>query len=226
MNQFVMHGSFFAHRALMRDAEMLNTIALRIERLSQEELHLLNRWYDFFWNMMEAHHAAEDDLLFRAVEKKMEQPSETIEEMEVEHNRIQFLIDEIKRVIGELERTDKKVLLCKELQLHTDALLNVFNAHIMKEEAYILEKMKAHFTINEQRKIENEVKRKAPVRYLSYMVPWLHDSLSVEENKILDQSLPWTAKLMNRFFWKNNYTRLLSPVKTLLELHPHVLERS
>jgi hemerythrin-like domain-containing protein len=208
MNQFVMHGSFYAHRALMRDAGMLNNIALRIEKLTPEELQLLSRWYDFFWNMMESHHAAEDDLLFRAVEERMEQPSEIIEEMEVEHNRIQFLIDEIRRLIGELKRSAGEASICRELQLNTDGMVKVFQAHIMKEEKYILEKMTAHFTVNEQRRMENRVKRKAPVRYLSFMIPWLH------------QSLPWPVRLMNHYFWKNKYARLVEPMKKLLEF-PH-----
>ncbi|MBK9731423.1 MAG: hemerythrin domain-containing protein [Chitinophagaceae bacterium] len=215
MNQFVMQGSFFAHRALSRDVELLNAIAKRIDQLKQEELDQLKKWYEFFWNMMEAHHAAEDDLLFRAVEERLEAPSEIIEVMEVEHNRLQFLIDEIKRLLGELQRTGPATELNNELQYNAKELLHVFTGHIVKEEKYILEKMKAHFTPAEQRHIENEVKRKAPVRYLSYMVPWLRDSLSPEENKLLDESLPWTARLMNKLFWKNKYDRLIAPVKAM-----------
>ena len=97
MNQFVMQGSFFAHRALTRDVKLLNSIAQRIGMLNRDQLGAVRKWYDFFWNMMEAHHAAEDDLLFRAVEERLEAPSEVIEVMEVEHNRLQFLIDEIKK---------------------------------------------------------------------------------------------------------------------------------
>lgn len=218
MNQFVMQGSFFAHRALSRDVELLNAIAHRIERLNQQQLDQLRRWYEFFWNMMEAHHAAEDDLLFRAVEERLEAPSEIIEVMEVEHNRLQFLIDEIKRLLGELHRNGAHESLNKELQYHTAELLKVFTGHIRKEEQYILEKMKAHFTPQEQRHIEDEVKRKAPVRYLSYMVPWLRDSLTAEENKMLDESLPWSARLMNMIFWKNKYDRLMAPVKAMVNI--------
>lgn len=210
-----MQGSFFAHRALTRDVELLHAIAQRIEKLKQHELDQLKKWYEFFWNMMEAHHAAEDDLLFRAVEERLEAPSEVIEVMEVEHNRLQFLIDEIKRLLGELQRTGPATELNKELQYNTAELLKVFKGHILKEEKYILEKMKAHFTPEEQRHIESEVKRKAPVRYLSYMIPWLRDSLSQEENKILDESLPWSARLMNKLFWKNKYDKLMKPVKAL-----------
>lgn len=218
MNQFVMQGSFFAHRALTRDVELLNDIAQRIDQLKQEELNQLKKWYEFFWNMMEAHHAAEDDLLFRAVEERLEAPSEIIEVMEVEHNRLQFLIDEIKRLLGELQRNGQAPDLNKELQFHTAELLKVFTGHIIKEEKYILEKMKAHFTPEEQRNIESQVKRKAPVRYLSYMIPWLRDSLSTEENKILDDSLPWSARLMNNLFWKNKYDKLMKPVKGMVGL--------
>ncbi len=216
MNQFVMQGSFFAHRALSRDVELLNTIAHRVDRLSQQQRDQLRKWYEFFWNMMEAHHAAEDDLLFRAVEERLEAPSEIIEVMEVEHNRLQFLIDEIKRLLGELQRNGAGAQLNKDLQYHTGELLKVFTGHIMKEEKYILEKMKAHFTPEEQRRIEEDVKRKAPVRYLSYMVPWLRDSLSADENKMLDESLPWSARLMNALFWKNKYDRLMAPVKAMV----------
>lgn len=215
MNQFVMQGSFFAHRALTRDVELLNSIAHRIHTLNQEQLDQLKKWYEFFWNMMEAHHAAEDDLLFRAVEERLEQPSEVIEVMEVEHNRLQFLIDELKRLIGELQRNGCTAALSSELQRYTKELLKVFTGHIVKEEKYILEKMKAHFTPDEQRRIENDVKRKAPVRYLSYMIPWLRDALSNEENKLLDDSLPWSARLMNQWFWKNKYDRLVSPLKAM-----------
>lgn len=217
MNQFVMQGSFFAHRALTRDVQLLNDIAQRIDRLTKEELQLLKKWYEFFWNMMEAHHAAEDDLLFRAVEERLDQPSEVIEVMEVEHNRIQFLIDELKRLLGELERSGPEPRLNKELQFNAAELSKVFRGHITREEKYILEKMTEHFSAQEQRKIEADVKRKAPVRYLSYMIPWLHDSLSHDENIILDESLPRLAKLMNRYFWKEKYNRLVQPVKAMAD---------
>ncbi len=215
MNQFVMQGSFFAHRALTRDVRLLNGIAQHIDQLNQEQLDALVKWYEFFWNMMEAHHAAEDDLLFRAVEERLDAPSEVIEVMEVEHNRLQFLIDEIKRLLGELQRNGVDSILNKELQFNTSELLKVFTGHIAKEEAYMLEKMTAHFSTEEQRQIEEEVKRKAPVRYLSYMIPWLHDALSTEENKLLDESLPLTARLMNKWFWKKRYDRLMKPLKSM-----------
>ena len=218
MNQFVMQGSFFAHRALTRDVRLLNAIAQRVDQLKQEQLDAVVKWYEFFWNMMEAHHAAEDDLLFRAVEERLDAPSEVIEVMEVEHNRLQFLIDEIKRLLGELQRNGITAIISKELQFNTSELLKVFMGHIAKEEAYMLEKMTAHFSPDEQRRIEEEVKRKAPVRYLSYMIPWLHDALSAEENKLLDESLPWTARLMNKWFWKNRYDRLMRPLKGMANL--------
>ena len=49
------------------------------------------------------------------------------------------------------------------------------------------------------------------------MIPWLRDSLSPDENNILDESLPWLAKLMNRYFWKEKYNRLVQPVKAMAE---------
>lgn len=216
--EFVMHGSFFAHRALMRDAELLKKISQRVHELTKEELDQLKKWYDFFWNMMEAHHAAEDDLLFRAVEERLDQPSEVIEVMEVEHNRIQFLIDELKRILGELGRNGSSASLNSQFQSNAVELLKVFRSHITKEEKYIFEKMSALFTEREQLKIEQEVKRKAPVRYLSYMIPWLSDSLSQEENKILDQSLPAMARIMNRWFWKEKYRRMALPVKAMAKV--------
>jgi hemerythrin-like domain-containing protein len=217
-NEFVMHGSFFAHRALMRDTEMLNSIAGRIDLLDRTGLKQLKKWYDFYWNMMEQHHAAEDDFLFRALEEKLNEPSEDIEVMEVEHNRIQFLIDEVKRLVGELERDGKNDALALEFQSNATELLNVFRRHIEREEKYVREKMMNHFSPKEQQRIEQKVKRKAPYRYLSYMIPWLHDSLNQEENKMLDASLPRVAKVLNRFIWKEKYNRLVTPVKAMLSL--------
>ena len=214
---FVMQGSFFAHRALMRDTQMLNALAQRIDSFSKEQISRFRRWYEFYWNMMEAHHQAEDDILFIEVEKRMNEPSEIIEAMEVEHNRLQFLIDEIKRLIGEVERGSGSIENLKSsLVKYTSELLQLFSSHIAREEKYIHEKMTTHFSPADQRRIEEQVKRKAPMTYLSYMIPWLHDSLSAEEKKRLDQSLPWMAKLLNRFFWRKKYNRVAAPVKALV----------
>src|SRR5437763_772275 len=200
---FVMQGSFFAHRALMRDTQMLNAIAARVDTFSKEELSKLRKWYEFYWKMMEAHHQAEDDILFLEVEKKMNQPSEIIEGMEVEHNRLQFLIDEIKRLIGEAEReTGSLENLKSSLSKYTAELLLLFSSHIANEEKYIHEMMTTYFSPDEQRAMEDHVKRKAPMAYLSYMIPWLHDSLSGDEKTRLDESLPWTAKMLNKLFWR------------------------
>src|SRR6185295_15821839 len=127
---FVMQGSFFAHRALMRDTQMLNSLAHRIDSLSREQITQLRKWYEFYWNMMEQHHQAEDDILFLELEKRMDQPSERIETMEVEHNRLQFLIDEIKRLIGEAERATGSVENLKSpLSKYTAELLQLFSSH-------------------------------------------------------------------------------------------------
>src|ERR1700704_1514653 len=134
---FVMQGSFFAHRALLRDTQMLDSITNRINSFSKEQLSKLRKWYEFYWNMMEQHHQAEDDILFLELEKRMNQPSEIIEAMEVEHNRLQFLIDEIKRLIGEAEREPASVETVKpELTRYTRELLHLFSSHIAREEKY------------------------------------------------------------------------------------------
>ena len=214
---FVMQGSFFAHRALTRDTQMLNSLTNRIDSLSKEQITQLRKWYEFYWNMMEQHHQAEDDILFLELEKRMDQPSEIIEAMEVEHNRLQFLIDEIKRLIGETEREPDSVKTLKpDLTQYTRELLHLFSSHIAGEEKFVYEMMTTHFSPGDQRGIEEKVKRKAPITYLSYMIPWLHDSLTPEEKKRLDRELPWTAKLLNRFFWTEKYNRIAKPLKELI----------
>lgn len=217
LNEFVMHASFFPHRALMRDTEMLNKISNRIDALSKQQLAQFRKWYEFYWNMMEEHHQAEDDIMFVAIEKRLNAPSESIEHMETEHNRLQFLIDEIKRLIGEAERESGSLLKIKEqLTSYTKELLQLFSSHIGKEEKYVIEKMTNFFTPAEQRAIENRVKRKAPIKYLSYMIPWLYESLSAEENQQFDASLPRVVKLLNHFFWKGKYERMVSPLRSMI----------
>jgi hemerythrin-like domain-containing protein len=217
-NEFVMQGSFFAHRALMRDTEMLVALARRVELMNRQELASFRKWYGFYWDMMEQHHSAEDDILFIEIEKRLNRPSEIIEGMEVEHTRLQFLIDEIKRLIGEAERNDRSMLLIKtDLEKYAAELLELFSHHIREEEKYVHEKMTAHFTPQEQNKIEERVKRKAPVRYLSYMIPWLNDALTGDEKRIWSQTLPWSAKVFNYFFWRHKYERIVSPVKEIAE---------
>ncbi|MFI5134556.1 MAG: hemerythrin domain-containing protein [Chitinophagales bacterium] len=215
-NEFVMQGSFFAHRALMRDTEMLLAISRQIDSLSRDEILHFRNWYEFYWTMMEQHHTTEDDILFLEIEKRLHRPSETIEGMEVEHNRLQFLIDEIRRLIGEAVRAEESLSAIKsDLKKYAAELLQLFSHHIREEEKYVYEKMTTLFTPQEQRRIEERVKRKAPVKYLSYMIPWLQDSLSSEEKKDFDGSLPLSVRAFNYLFWKEKYARIASPVKQL-----------
>lgn len=215
-HDFVMQGSFFAHRALMRDTKMLHSIAERIDSFSKTQVAQIKKWYQFYWNMMEVHHQAEDDILFLAVEKRMNKPSEVIEGMEVEHTRLQFLIDEIKRLLGEAERENGNTQIKDDLFKYTGELNQLFSRHIAHEERYVFEWMTSHFTPADQRKIERQVKRQAPISYLTYMIPWLHDSLSEQEKEKLDSSLPWMAKTLNRLFWTRKYNRIAAPIKALV----------
>ena len=216
-----MQGSFFAHRALLRDTEMLVELSRRVDLMSKEEIGHFRKWYQFYWTMMEQHHSAEDDILFVEIEKRLDRPSETIEGMEVEHTRLQFLIDEIKRLIGEAERADvDSVVMRHDLEKYSAELLALFSHHIREEEKYVFEKMTSNFSTAEQRRIEERVKRKAPVRYLSYMIPWLHDSLNEEEKKKLGKTLPWSIKAFNYFFWKEKYERIAAPMKRLVNKAP------
>jgi hemerythrin-like domain-containing protein len=200
----------------MRDTKLLVELSHRIDLMSKEEIGHFRKWYGFYWNMMEQHHSAEDDILFIEIEKRLNKPSEIIEGMEVEHTRLQFLIDEIKRLIGEAGRNDRNLLLIKtDLEKYATELLRLFSHHISEEEKYVHDKMTAHFTPREQNKIEERVKRKAPVRYLSYMIPWLSDALNGEEREIWNRSLPLSARLFNKLFWKEKYKRTVAPVSEL-----------
>jgi hemerythrin-like domain-containing protein len=215
---FMMQGSFFAHRALLRDTQWLHRLTLKVDSLSRDEIKKFRRWYSFYWEMMEAHHSAEDDLLFHEIEKRLRHPSETIEALEVEHNRLQFLIDEIKRLLGEAERAEKIMRSLKDqLTGHSGELLRLFTIHIAGEEKYVTENIMRLFTAEEQLQLAEKVKRKAPTHYLSQLIPWLTESLTQEEKEQLTHSLPWTARVINYFFWNERYHRMAVPVKELLK---------
>jgi len=215
-NEFVMQGSFFAHRALLRDTEMLLAVSKEIDSFTKDEVLSIRKWYEFYWTMMEQHHAAEDDIMFLEIEKRLNHPSETIEGMEMEHNRLQFLIDEIRRLIGEAERANENVSIIKnDLERYAAELLQLFSHHIREEEKYVYEKMTTLFSPHDQRRIEERVKRKAPVKYLSYMIPWLQDSLTPDEKNDFDRRLPLSARAFNYLFWKEKYKRIAAPVQQL-----------
>ncbi|MCS6917192.1 MAG: hemerythrin domain-containing protein [Chitinophagales bacterium] len=188
-SHLALRSTFFAHRALLRDVELLHRSLQALSGYSSEQLLRLQKWYLQFRKLLERHHQAEDHVLFQELERRSGSPSEAIEDIEAEHQHLQFLLDEIQGLLHcAVAEGQRNINL---LQQRGIALLELMRSHIASEERLVVNMMNARWSHDDQWQLESKLRRQDPFAYQVYYVPWVEDRLNSEERHHLYRLVPW-----------------------------------
>ncbi len=219
-----MHTSFYAHRALVRDALLLDDLVRHAHRLQPNQHTMVLRWFRLFRFLFEAHHHNEDDMLFHYMELHMNRPSEQIELLEQDHVRLQFLLDELSRLLRALNRPEAQVdQVQSSAKRYSEQLVACMKQHVELEEQYTREVIDRHMDAFQQKRLEARMRRRASWRYLVYLLPWVSSSLTLQEREALEQFVGLPFRLLSRWYFSKQYSKISEPVYALLgdlEGHP------
>ncbi len=212
-----MHTSFYAHRALVRDVLLLDELMQHAHCLQPNQHTMVLRWFRLFRHLFEAHHHNEDDVLFHYMELHMNRPSEQIELLEQDHVRLQFLLDELTRLLRALHRPGVQVdHIQSTAKMYSEQLVACIKQHVEQEEQYTQEVIETLMGEQDQKRLEARMRRRASWRYLVYLIPWVSPLLTWQEREALEQSVGLPFRLMSRWYFSKRYVKITEPVYELL----------
>lgn len=209
---FLLKTAFFGHRALLRDIAALRYQLEEINQYDSGQLKTLLRWYRNFRNMLERHHHAEDDYLFQELERRIGIPSAEIETIDLAHQRLQFLLDELYGLLQRAVAESPKQV-ADLLQARTAELQQLAQRHFRDEEALVVQLVTEHFGAQEQRRLEERLRRHAAFSYQIHFVPWVTDVLTAAERSALYHAVPWYVRWTVRYCTRPLHARQWRPVQ-------------
>lgn len=208
--QFKMNGYLYVHRAMRSDISNLEATSRRLARLSEEDSVRLQRWFRFFWDMVEVHHQEEDNQFFPTLARRDPGFIEKMDHLTAEHQALHQMVDEIGNSLAQLQ-TVKDEAERNALSHHFSQLVNRFQAslndHLAKEELLVIATVVEHFSLKEQKEMEDKTMKSMPRKHIALLVPWVGSTMSAEESAIALKTLPLPIRIMNNLSWKKKYEK-------------------
>jgi hypothetical protein len=174
------------HKAMRKDLAAL-AVAPRAE------------WFAFLQRSIHLHHTGEEEWLYPTLVARDSSFAEHVEELSADHALLDPLTDEISHLfatrapsvgaaLGELDR------------LMTD--------HLDREEAAVVPRMRRYLTRRDLEAFEKREAKKSKLADLALVLPWVLSSANDRERAMVNDVLPWPAKVLYRLSWKRRYERL------------------
>ena len=184
------------HDALRRDLVRLQEAARRPGSAGRVEYFASTSGH------LHHHHAMEDQYVWPVLRERVdEQGRAVLDDMEAEHATIDPLLE---RISGQVEQGGEQLV--EDL----DALAGSLTAHLAHEERDAIPLVLAHFTVEDQKKLERGARKAAGIRGAARFFPWLLDeadpALAARLMSLLTPPLRWLTKGP----WRRRHERLVA----------------
>lgn len=210
-NNFGMKGYLRMHNAIRRDLERLESKAVKLTNPGMTQVLKLEKWFNFYWEMVEHHHKGEDRGAFPMLAKIDPVFASHVPVLTFDHNEIDRIVDEIKanfafiRLKEPLQVTSGSY---RQLVIRLVLLRQSLSNHLKREEAAFIPAVARNFTLQQQRAIEQGIYKRIPARQLAVMVPWTLQYLDAEERGSALAELSSRFRYLYNVSWQKRYERL------------------
>ncbi|XP_009769583.1 zinc finger protein BRUTUS-like At1g74770 isoform X1 [Nicotiana sylvestris] len=168
-----------SHRAVDVELAQIRRIAVEALDISSELVDELTRRFHFLKLVYKYHCAAEDEVLFQALDAQVKNVVFTYS---LEHNSIDDLFSSIFDCLDRLQKEKEEVSLqFNELTCSIGTIQTTISQHMLKEEEQIFPLMIQQFTSKEQARLVWQYLCSVPLMILQDFMPWLTASLSSDE---------------------------------------------
>ncbi|MEZ4407860.1 MAG: hemerythrin domain-containing protein [Polyangiales bacterium] len=184
------------HKAIRRGLATLATTAPTPAR---------GEWFSFMARSIHHHHSEESDL-YPLLLRKDPSFADDLARLEADHAQLDPYIARITEGFASLPRSAEA--------LHDDlvAFEALMREHLDREEAAVVPRMLRTVTVAELKGFEKEGGKTASFADLAMVIPWVLDAANEREREMVNEVLPWPARLLYRVSWKSRYARLAGEV--------------
>jgi iron-sulfur cluster repair protein YtfE (RIC family) len=188
---------YATHDAFRRDLARLRA-AVAAGRCDSPQVRA--GWENFKTQLL-LHHSVEDSALWPSLKRAVaNRPRDLalVEDMEVEHSRLDPLLTSIDKAI-----MDERANLTKLVQPFSVILED----HLKHEEGAALPLIQDVLTAADWRRFATQMSRRQGVEGAAVYVPWILDEAPVADQRRFLALLPRPVRLVNRTVWNRRYQR-------------------
>lgn len=206
---FVMDGYLYMHRAIRSDMVKMEAAANKLYQRGAEYAGKLQKWFEFFWAMVEEHHTGEDDDLFPKIAKRDINFTAQLEIMERDHKEIHEMVNNIGADLGRIQNLQGEAYeaACRQLAALVTRFRLTMSDHLDREESLVVPSIANHFPVAEQQAMEKEVTKRMPRKFMTMAFPWIASSMTDEEVATIMKTFPLIIQLLFKYSWKKKYAK-------------------
>jgi hemerythrin-like domain-containing protein len=214
--KFVIDGYLYIHKAMRSDLAKLEATSKRFASLSNEDAGKIQKWFRFFWDMVEVHHVEEDKNFFPDITRRVPTFARDMDILTKDHVDLHHKVDEIGNLLNKFQ-TIKNPTERTAANLKLGELISQFRAslndHLDREEAVTVPTIAENFSLKEQKAMGDKAMRSMPTKHLALVIPWVGSGLPPEEVGPAMKTLPLPLRIMYKISWKKKYEKFTEVFK-------------
>jgi hemerythrin-like domain-containing protein len=196
-----------AHRAFRRDLASLARAAREAGRQGPDRQRSVAAGWELFKRQLHLHHTAEDDLIWPALQQRLEHSPNALSvlaEMEAEHQLLGPLLTAVETGFTAAAR-QADGLRATGLPDAVDALAAALAGHLAHEEKDALPLIGAALTAAEWRRVGFKIVRLNGLSAGGEMFAWMLSAAAPDQALTIIGQLPPPARLLYRAVWKPRF---------------------
>jgi len=202
---------FLIHKAIRLEARALAHVLAAAAESSPERLAVLAQRFAVLRTAIHKHHEGEDAYLYPLLLAKDATFARDARVLEGEHQLLGPLEENLARRLREAQRAKSASEIASMREALVDSaerFASAMFAHLDREEAAVVPRLRDLVTLRELKDLEAKMGKSTTLREISLVLPWILENADPRERALLDETLPWLAKLLYRLSWKQRYARL------------------
>lgn len=215
--KFVIDGYLYIHKAMRSDLAKLEAASKRFASLSDEEAGKIQKWFRFFWDMVEVHHVEEDKEFFPDITRRVAFFAQDMEVLTKDHVDLHHKVDEIGNLLDKfqgIKNPTERAAASHKLGELISQFRASLNDHLDREEAVTVPTIAENFSLKEQKAMGDKAMRSIPAKHLALVVPWVGSGLAPEEVGPALKTLPLPLRIMYNLSWKKKYEKFTEVFKS------------
>lgn len=163
-------------------------------------------WFSFMARAIHHHHHTEESDLYPLLLRKDPSFADELARLEADHAQLDPYIARITAGFAALPGS------AEALRDDLVAFEALMRDHLDREEAAVVPRMLRTVTVAELKAFEKEGGKNASFADLAMVLPWVLDAADEREKEMVNEVLPWPARLLYRVSWRSRYARLAGEV--------------
>jgi hemerythrin-like domain-containing protein len=201
------------HTALRNDLKTLDSTLKRRGKLNKPELERANRWFEFYWTQLAAHHHGEDTYFYPAISKYDANFLPEIELLTQQHHELDHLTEELRATYSRAAQLQDGAELASLAARYAGliaAMHTCLDLHLAHEEDVLYASISKNIPEKEQADIDQTYIKKVPMKELSLLAPWLMANMTHQQALEMRGKVPWFIRFLNDKFWNPKYKALVA----------------